>query len=213
MFTTHSPRRGSGGPLRANLLLMLILGLLVAACADNVGAGGPTPTVDEQPPESPIEQPTDQPGQPSDQQSPANPPAAEAPTPPADPYDQALDYARCIRDNGYPEWPDPNADGQFMIRRDHGMSFDDPRRQAAMEACQALRPPGMGAGIGPGGAMHLDQEALLEFARCMRANGVPQFPDPGTSGGRVIIGQDSGIDPNDPTFRDALETCRQVLNP
>jgi hypothetical protein len=57
------------------------------------------------------------------------------------------------------------------------------------------------------------EEALLAYAECMRGEGI-DFPDPQFSGdgeGGLFIGPDSGIDPNDPDFQAADETCRSHL--
>jgi hypothetical protein len=49
----------------------------------------------------------------------------------------------------------------------------------------------------------------LEFARCMRANGVPNFPDPNGRGGQ--LGPDSGIDPASAAFQSAVNgPCRSL---
>jgi hypothetical protein len=50
----------------------------------------------------------------------------------------------------------------------------------------------------------------LQLAQCMRAHGVPNFPDPSASGG-IIIGQGSGIDPQTPAFQAARQVCRKLL--
>jgi hypothetical protein len=134
---------------------------------------------------------------------------------PVDEADAALVYAQCVRDNGYPEFPDPIPGRGIMLRRDQGMSFNDPRMLAAMEACQDLRPPG-DYGAGPAGAMgpgFADEEALLAFAQCMRDNGVPDFPDPPSQGGgQMLIGPESGINPLDPKFQNALRTCFAAMS-
>jgi hypothetical protein len=135
----------------------------------------------------------------------APPPSPSAVEPPLDPADAILAYSRCIRENGYPEWPDPTPDGQIIMLRSQGQSFDDPRRLAAMEACQALRPAGFGS---PGVGEDELAEVLLEFARCMRANGVPDFPDPTPTAGRFIMGPGTiGVDPSSPRFQAALRAC------
>jgi len=47
------------------------------------------------------------------------------------------------------------------------------------------------------------------FARCMRANGVPSFPDP--NGKPDQLGPGSGFDPNAPAFQSALNgPCRSL---
>jgi hypothetical protein len=189
-------------------LLAVLFTAALAACTQAAGADIPTAS------ESQETTPTDTPSAPTtavENQETAPADANPSPTP-VDEADAALVYAQCIRENGYPEWPDPNADGQFMMRRDQGMSMNDPRRIAAMEACQDLRPSG-NYGAGPGGmGQDLDQEAMLAFAQCMRDNGVPDFPDPNSNvGGGVVIGGETGIDPNDPGFQAAVQTCNAIL--
>jgi hypothetical protein len=133
-------------------------------------------------------------------------PVGSNPSPtPVDEADAALVYAQCVRDNGYPEFPDPIPGQGIMLRRDHGMSFNDPRMLAAMGACQDLRPAGMAGGSGD------EEETMqvqLEFAQCMRDNGVSDFPDPSPdSGGRMLISPEAGINPFSPTFQAAAQTC------
>ena len=48
------------------------------------------------------------------------------------------------------------------------------------------------------------------FSSCMRSHGVPNFPDPSSSGA-LSIGPGSGIDPNSSTFRAAQQACQKVL--
>ena len=57
------------------------------------------------------------------------------------------------------------------------------------------------------------QAQALQFAQCMRAHGVPNFPDPKVSGNTVEIGggPNSGIDPNSSTFQAAQQACASLL--
>jgi hypothetical protein len=50
--------------------------------------------------------------------------------------------------------------------------------------------------------------ASLKFADCMRAHGVPDFPDPGPGGG---FQRGSGIDAQSPAFRTANRGCISIL--
>jgi hypothetical protein len=50
-----------------------------------------------------------------------------------------------------------------------------------------------------------DTAKLLTFSNCMRAHGIPDFPDPSRTG-LVLNGADD-LNPNNPTFRDASKTC------
>jgi len=49
----------------------------------------------------------------------------------------------------------------------------------------------------------------LEFAKCMRAHGVSNFPDPG-GGGSVQI-QGTGLNPQAPAFQTAQRDCQHYL--
>lgn len=51
-------------------------------------------------------------------------------------------------------------------------------------------------------------DPALKFARCMRAHGVSNFPDP-TPGGGIQIGP--GVNPSSPAFRSAQTSCNKLL--
>lgn len=52
----------------------------------------------------------------------------------------------------------------------------------------------------------------LAFAQCMRANGVPNFPDPNGQGGQ--LGPGSGIDPASAAYQHAIDgVCRSLAPP
>ena len=53
--------------------------------------------------------------------------------------------------------------------------------------------------------------ASLAYSRCMRSNGVPNFPDPKQVGGGIqIAGSGPGIDPRSPLFRSAQQSCKHL---
>jgi hypothetical protein len=66
---------------------------------------------------------------------------------------------------------------------------------------------------GDPGSSHAGFDAGLAFSRCMRAHGVPNFPDPSSGGGgfRIQIKVGSGIDPFSPSFRAAQAACHKLL--
>jgi len=109
-------------------------------------------------------------------------------------------YAQCMRQHGVTNFPDPQGpnQNQFLITAD---VQHNPHFQAASTACESLRPQ---QGTGGGSAGGISQQQLLAFAQCMRANGVPQFPDPSPNGALRIGG---GLDPNSPQFRNAVQVC------
>jgi hypothetical protein len=72
----------------------------------------------------------------------------------------------------------------------------------AIAACgSSSKPPSAG---GPRSA------AGIKFADCMRAKGVPNFPDP-SAGGGIQIPDGSGINPLSPSFKAAQASCAKLL--
>jgi hypothetical protein len=56
------------------------------------------------------------------------------------------------------------------------------------------------------------KQAALEHARCMRENGVPDFPDPQfdeKGGARIQIGK--GLEPESATFQQAQKACEKTM--
>jgi hypothetical protein len=96
--------------------------------------------------------------------------------------EQAVKFAACMRDNGVSEFPDPDASGGLTIDGVvNGSSLDpsSPAWEAAIGACKDLQPPGF---TGDEEVSAEEQEVRLEFAQCMRENGVEDFPDPTIDG-------------------------------
>lgn len=135
-----------------------------------------------------------------------------SPTPAADEDVEAalLAFAECMRENGV-NLPDPRIDEDGRLTFAGGLGGidpGDPDVEAAFEACQEELPD-----IGRAIEFDPEQEAALadaqlEFARCMRDNGV-DIPDP--TGEGFSLGPDSGIDPTDPDVLAAIEECRPIL--
>jgi hypothetical protein len=123
-------------------------------------------------------------------------------TAPTDPQDAGLLFAQCMRDNGVPDFPDPDANGEF--RGAGHEQQDDPTFGAAMEACRDLAPGGEHQGtLDPA-----EVEQMREFSQCMRDNGLPDFPDPDPDGQLRGAGHEVEADPN---FQAAMEACREKL--
>jgi hypothetical protein len=92
-------------------------------------------------------------------------------------HEQAVKFAKCMRDSGIRDFPDPDASGQFTIERiANGSSIDTDSAafKQAISACKDLEPPGF-TGYQRSAQQ---QEAALKFAQCVRDNGVKDFPDP-----------------------------------
>lgn len=91
--------------------------------------------------------------------------------------EKAAKFSECMRENGVSDFPDPDASGAFTIETIANGSSVDTSSVAftrALTACKDLEPPGFtGETRSPE-----QQEAALEFAQCIRDNGVKDFPDP-----------------------------------
>lgn len=84
--------------------------------------------------------------------------------------ERAVKFAECIRAHGVPHFPDPGVSGDFNF----GVDVSKEVFTNAVNACKALEPPGALSGR----RSTTQQSAALRFAQCVRANGVPDFPDP-----------------------------------
>jgi hypothetical protein len=51
---------------------------------------------------------------------------------------------------------------------------------------------------------------FVAFSQCMRAHGLPNFPDPSAEGG-IQLTPGSGINPFSPAFKSAQTACRKLL--
>ncbi|MFJ8578355.1 hypothetical protein [Micromonospora sp. NPDC093277] len=99
--------------------------------------------------------------------------AAPSPTPSLSELEQAIGYVRCMRANGVP-MPDPEVvDGN--VRIGGGLNkdgVDEDTLRNAEEACKQYRP------VPPPELATQKLQLAREESRCMRANGVENFPDP-----------------------------------
>ena len=123
--------------------------------------------------------------------------------PAADPRQAALAYAQCIRNNGVPDFPDPDAQGNFRSAS-HELQ-GDPKFEAALRACRNLA-PGAAHEQNRGSPAFVAQ--ARKFAQCVRDNGVPNFPDPGPDG--TFRGASHELQ-GDPKFQAALQACQSKL--
>ncbi len=87
---------------------------------------------------------------------------------------------------------------------------------ALISACGSRAP----AATGTGGASSNDNntaatasaQKAVKFAKCMRSNGVSQFPDLGGSGKLTIdaVVNGSSLDPGAPAFKQAISACKAL---
>jgi len=112
-----------------------------------------------------------------------------SPEGPANPQQAMIAYAKCMRSNGVPNFPDPTAGGLFRVGA--GMDRSSPAFEAVQAKCHKLTP---GGGIGSGPPPSAQTLAhYLKVARCMRQHGVYDFPDPRTSVPSNPFGSGAGV--------------------
>ena len=104
-----------------------------------------------------------------------------------------LRFSQCMRANGVPSFPDPGPGGYQRS----GINLQSPAAQSAMNACDKYLPPSGNPPPVPASVRHQE----LALANCMRANGVPNFPDPDANGD-IQFPVTSPI-PQSPAFRRA----------
>ena len=118
-------------------------------------------------------------------------------------YRARLNLARCYRAQGI-NLPDPTpgaghaAGGgtQQILNR-----YPQAQVQAAQQACrQYIAKANPQTNASPAGQAQFNQE-FVKFAKCMRANGVPNFPD-------RIQDAEGTIDPSSPAVQSALQACQ-----
>jgi hypothetical protein len=119
-----------------------------------------------------------------------------------------VQFAKCMRSHGLTGFPDPTAQGTFLLPK--GMS-GTPQFQSADQACRSLAPAGSLSGQGPT-AQELSK--ALKFAKCMQKHGVPNFPDPAPNGHfQGFSGGGTPVDLNTPQAKSAMSACRSLLPP
>jgi hypothetical protein len=144
-----------------------------------------------------------------------DPNASPSPSAPTDPQEAFLAYAECMREHGI-DMPDPQVSdeggGKFSVGfsaegRPDAADMDE--MQAADEACRPL----LENAIGEGGRPELspeDEEAMLDFARCMREHGI-DMPDPGEGGMVFQMGGPGEGTFDQDAFEAAQEACKDLL--
>jgi hypothetical protein len=167
----------------------VVLGVAVAAC----GAGSKSPTVP-----SAGAGPTTTAAQTEGSSSGATTALAKAEA-----------YSGCMRSHGVANFPDPllTPSGGYGFRT-QGVDPKSSAFQSASEACNALVPGGWGATgeqLSPA-----QQQQWLNWAKCLRAHGVPNFADPTfSSGGEVHI--TGGGPGSSPQLQSAMDACKSQM--
>lgn len=122
-------------------------------------------------------------------------------------------WIQCVRSHGVPDFPGPDSNGYIpKIISGQQVGVSDSRLNAARTACQAVWPY-----QAPTPAQQRQQLTDdLKFAQCMRSHGLPNFPGPTNSDGRVVFvfsASRDGINPRSPQILAKARQCLPVLPP
>jgi len=128
-----------------------------------------------------------------------------------------LEFSACMRENGVEDFEDPvvNADGTIEFGAVGGEGVEIPsdaeieELEAAFEVCADEL---AGVAFGGDGAFDITefQDSFVEFAACMRDNGV-ELDDPDFNAPGGIIDVFGDIDITDPKIQEALEQCQDIF--
>lgn len=125
----------------------------------------------------------------------------------ASPLADGVAYSQCMRSHGVPNWPDPvpTPSGGYGYRTT-GVNPKSAAFQGALQACKALSPQWWSGSSGQQ-LSAAQQQAWLNWAKCIRSHGVPNFADPTFPGGGAV--RISGADPSSsPQLQSAMNACK-----
>ena len=129
---------------------------------------------------------------------------------------QLLDeWATCMRGHGTPGIADPtiDADGVIHITMPASASGSAPVRSNSSSdgpgggPCGAYLTAASTALRGGKPLQKADPAKLEKFSQCMRANGIPDFPDPTNGGLQIHTTPGSDLNPQNPVFANAAKLC------
>lgn len=152
---------------------------------------------------------------------------AGRPTDSGSPSSQLLAFSGCMQAHGVPNFPSPSSGRNSFDVDAQQLGVSDSRYQAAVTACQGLLPTGgslqqqtdvcVWFGDCPPTVLQRLLTVERKYARCMRAHGMPDWPDPTVDGGKgrpVFDLSDAGVDPqatDSPQFRSEDRECRSRI--
>lgn len=171
--STYPKRRGGASRARLLAIATLASGALVAGCGGSSGsptgaaARGATTGVSS----------AANAGSATTTGSSTSAGATSSSSPPSQAQPNGLTFAKCMRANGVPNFPDPAPGSGGFSFNATGINPEAPAVQAAQAKCLKFMPTPSG---GPAFSARSFAK-VLKVARCMREHGVSEFPDPTTS--------------------------------
>jgi hypothetical protein len=122
----------------------------------------------------------------------------------------ALVFARCLRANGLPNWPDPESSGAFDKTKLQATGYGQAQVRAVEDGpCKNLLPT-IAPSASPTITTHQQQD-YIDAVACMRSHGFTDFPDPTFSEGHVTLVPPPGVDTNSTQFVQAQHICQRLI--
>jgi hypothetical protein len=148
---------------------------------------------------------------------------------------RALAYAQCMRSHGVPDFPDPDSNGDFNLGSNQA-GGGSKRSGSNSGSSQGNSGSSQGNSVTPqersadhvchhllNGSHEMSQSQqqhvmsqLVRYAQCMRAHGVPNFPDPEITNGGIGVpsgfgfNMPPGLDEGSPQFQSANQACESI---
>jgi len=120
-------------------------------------------------------------------------------------------FTNCMHSHGVPEYPAPESNGQLpKITSGQQVGVSDAVLQSAQTACGSLWPY---QALTPA-QQQRELAEYVKFAQCMRVQGLPKFPDPTATSGRVVFvisTRQDGFDPHSAQVLAKARHCEDVL--
>ncbi len=115
------------------------------------------------------------------------------------------EWATCMRSHGDPDQVDPTVDATKVIQITLGWAGGLSGENGACGSYLSAAETALGGGTPSASS---NEATALKFAQCMRANGVPDYPDPMTGANQTVhASSGSALNPANPTFQAASTLC------
>jgi hypothetical protein len=142
--------------------------------------------------------------------------SSASPQPTGNPTQLLDEWATCMRGHGDPSQADPTIDANKAIHitlppGTSGAAGPINPKSGPYSACMPYLTAASTALRGGAPAPKPDPVKLEKFSQCMRANGIPDFPDPSGGGLQLRSSPGSDLNPSNPTFKNAQKKCAQQV--
>jgi hypothetical protein len=121
-----------------------------------------------------------------------------------DPTQLLTEWAACMRSHGDPEQVPPTVTATKVIEVTLPAGYASGLQGGTCGTYLSAAQTALGGGTPPASS---NDATALKFAQCMRANGVPTYPDPTSDNQAIHASSGSDLNPANPTFQSAATLC------